>query len=215
MSSSADLKVLVQVDPDNRIVTYPTQRINRVEAAGAAIAKHSSGVAARFRIEVTRRNTFEWANCVDDPSEKSVGRQCAKGAAVVAAAMLALTCAACTALPGDSMNGLVTAVNKGSAALVADLKAADVDALAHNDSIADQCYKAEIEFIQGLPQLPNSSTLVGPVQLFQIKRDVQNVIDASGAKSLKIRCAPLWVDEQDQFLKFSTFLAEIGIVLPK
>lgn len=114
------------------------------------------------------------------------------------------------------IGGLATALKNGSTSLIADLQAADTDALAHNDAISDQCYKAEITFAQGVPALaPTATGPIGPIQLFQIKRDIQNAFSGGIPNSLKLGCGPLWLDEQSALLKFTAALTAVGIAIPK
>jgi hypothetical protein len=110
---------------------------------------------------------------------------------------------------------LADSIKNGSEKLKEDLNAADSDALAHNDTIADQCYKEQLKFLDGVPMIVAPGGSFGPIQLFQIKRDIQNALSGGIPKSLRVACAPLWMDEQAVFLRFNSVLAEAGIVLPK
>ena len=59
------------------------------------------------------------------------------------------------------------------AATVADLQAADADALANNDVFADECYKGAIVYVQAHPlPLPAPGNPVGIVSTFQAGRDL-------------------------------------------
>ena len=113
------------------------------------------------------------------------------------------------------ITGLTNAIKTGTTSLLADLQAADTDAIAHNDTISDPCYKAEISFVQGIPSLASPAGPIGPIQLFQIKRDVQNAFAGGIPNSLKIACGPLWLDETGAFAKFTAALAAVGIVIAK
>jgi hypothetical protein len=79
---------------------------------------------------------------------------------------------------------------------VADLQAALVDATAHKDVAASQCYATLLDVIAtGLPQLPQKP--VGAVSAFQALRDVigQGPDQANAvAKKINIGCAALFVD---------------------
>ena len=134
---------------------------------------------------------------------------------VVRAATVALLlfCGGCVSAPLAGLGSLSGAIEGGAEALTNDLWAADADAIAHKDQIADQCYKAEIVFIQNLPRPLSSGQPLGVIQLFQMKRDAQNALSGVKVRSLKVVCAPLWLDEQGQFLRFTAFLASVGIVL--
>lgn len=94
---------------------------------------------------------------------------------------------------------------------VADLAAADADAVANNDEIAHACYPALSKFVQSLqPNVPGSGpqTVAGAFSIFQKKRDL---LQSSGGKGsllpayLKIGCAALVQDEK-------VFLAKLALI---
>lgn len=179
--------------------------------------------------------TLGWAlyshwNKIKVPETTPTGAQtsvtAARAFAILAVALIGLVAlgqpqarAATLAVSTDPLtmfiSGLSTALKNGSTSLVADLQAADADAIAHNDTISDPCYKAEISFVQGIPSLTAPAGPIGPIQLFQIKRDVQGAFAAGIPNSLKLGCGPLWLDEQSVFAKFTAALAGVGIAIVK
>jgi hypothetical protein len=129
--------------------------------------------------------------------------------------VFALGCSACSTLPSATNADFAQAIATGKQALITDLQAAEKDAHAHKDEIAETCYTAEIRFLQNIPAVAPPPQPTGPVLLFQMKRDVVGALDGTDPESVKVACAPLWVDEQQEFARFTTTLAALGIVLPK
>ena len=92
---------------------------------------------------------------------------------------------------------------------VADLQAADADAVANNDTIAHMCYPAMETFIMSVTGSTNTTTVLGAVSAFQKARDLANHITAGLPVSLKVACAPLLVDDTTLIAKF----AAIGLTI--
>lgn len=109
---------------------------------------------------------------------------------------------------------IADAIKNGSANIVTDLTAADADAKAHSDTIADNCYTAEIAFLGGIPSLQTPSSSMGPIQIFQLKRDLVNAFKGGVPQGLTIGCGPLFLDEQTVMLKLAAKLSPLGIVIP-
>ena len=78
---------------------------------------------------------------------------------------------------------------------ITDLQAADVDAKAHNDTIASTCYEAVIPLVQKA-QSTSLKAPVGLVSGFQNLRDgISATQGAQGLiKQLEVPCGPLAVD---------------------
>ena len=112
---------------------------------------------------------------------------------------------ACTITPPPAATGDVQA---DLAALgrftVADLQAAQADAIAHNDVIAAACYPALIQFVSGLPAV--GGTVAGAFSAFQQARDLHKGVSAGLPDYLRLGCAALVQDEKQMILK----LAAIG-----
>lgn len=79
---------------------------------------------------------------------------------------------------------------------VADLQAADADAVAHNDQISHACYPALIQFVQSIQGGTPSTTVAGAFSAFQKARDVRLTVQGGLPAYLKIGCSPLVMDEQ-------------------
>lgn len=108
-------------------------------------------------------------------------------------ALLGLTLAGCT-----FSNPVALTQNSSLSDLakftVADLQAADADAVANNDAVAHACYPALEQFVQSLPT--SGGTVAGAFSAFQKTRDLANGVKAGLPTYLKIGCAPLVMDEQ-------------------
>lgn len=95
-------------------------------------------------------------------------------------------------------------LQKIAAFTLADLAAADADAVAHGDVIAHACYPALEKFVSGLPS--PTGTVAGAFAAFQKARDLGNQAQAGVPSYLTIGCAPMVVDTQTLLAK----LAGIG-----
>jgi hypothetical protein len=97
---------------------------------------------------------------------------------------------------------------KLAAFTLADLQAADVDAIAQTppDTTSDQCYKFLIQILPTI-KVPGSGQTVGAIMAFQKLRDLQNGVTASNGtlKSLNLACAPLVISTQ-------TTINQLGLI---
>lgn len=111
------------------------------------------------------------------------------------------------ATPTDPLASVSQAVQQIGTFTVADLTAADADAVLHNDAIAHACYPALIKFVQSSPLSATNTTVVGAFTAFQAARDVTNTVQSFQVPDyLKLGCAPLVMDVQN----FIVRLAAIG-----
>lgn len=119
---------------------------------------------------------------------------------MIATVILAVSLSACTT-PGstDSVQSDVQAISQFT---VADLQAADADAVATNDVLAHQCYPTLIKFIQSLPSSTSSTTVVGAFSAFQKARDLRNVAAGGIPDYLLVGCGPLYAQVHGDLLTF-------------
>lgn len=85
---------------------------------------------------------------------------------------------------------------------VADLQAADADAVTNGDNIAHTCYPALIQFVQGLPSHDPNTTVKGAFYAFQRGRDLRNVVARGIPDYVTIGCGPLYAQVHGDLLKF-------------
>lgn len=100
---------------------------------------------------------------------------------------------------------------------VADLTAADSDAVTNGDAIAHACYPALIAFVQG--QAGNASlTVKGAISAFQRARDLANGVQAGLPVALRLGCSALVLDTQELVAKLAALgvgsAATAGAILP-
>lgn len=119
---------------------------------------------------------------------------------------LPLLLAACSTTTSTT-TGPAGAINRVASFTVADLQAADADAVANNDQIAHACYPALIKFVQSVQGSSTNTTVAGAFSAFQKARDLGNQAQAGVPTYLTIGCAPLVVDTQTLMTK----LAAIGV----
>jgi hypothetical protein len=92
---------------------------------------------------------------------------------------------------------------------VADLQAADADAVANGDTIAHMCYPVMETFIMSITGSTGSTTVSGAVSAFQKARDLANKVASGVPQALKIACAPLLVDDTTLLAK----IAALGVTV--
>lgn len=85
---------------------------------------------------------------------------------------------------------------------VADLTAADADAVANNDAISHACYPALIQFVHSLPSSNAGTTVLGAFSAFQKARDLRNAVSAGVPLYLTMGCGPLYSQVHGDLLKF-------------
>lgn len=104
------------------------------------------------------------------------------------------------------------ALGKISQFTVADLQAADADAVAHNDAIAHACYPPLIKFVQSL-QGPNG-TVAGAFSAFQAARDIRLGVQSGLPVDLKLGCSALVQDETQLLIKLGLIGAGASTLAP-
>lgn len=119
------------------------------------------------------------------------------------AALLPLCACACQTV-GTNTDGSPESLSQFT---VADLKAADADAVANGDEIAHQCYPALEQFIGSLPSSNASTTVVGAFSAFQKARDVRNAVAGGVPQYLTIGCGPLYAQVHGDILAFLALVA--------
>ena len=90
---------------------------------------------------------------------------------------------------------------------VADLNAAQADAVVNKDTISMACYPALVQFIQSLPSSNAGTTVVGAFSAFQKARDLRNVAVGGIPTYLTMGCGPLYAQVHGDLL---TFLGGVG-----
>lgn len=88
---------------------------------------------------------------------------------------------------------------------IADLEAADKDAIAHNDELSHACYPALERFVKELQGDNPNATVKGAFSAFQKARDVRHGVENGLPNYLKLGCAPLVQDE-------TLLLAKLGVI---
>lgn len=91
---------------------------------------------------------------------------------------------------------------------IADLQAADADAVANGDAIAHACYPALIAFIQSLPNANSGTTVSGAFSAFQKARDFRNRVNQGVPTSLLMGCGPLVTQVRGDIL---VLLGRLGV----
>lgn len=127
------------------------------------------------------------------------------------AAALSLSLGACTSLTGGGTTSAPDDLQQLATFTVADLQAADADAVANHDDIAHACYPALEEFIQSLPSSNASTTVVGAFGAFQRARDLRNVAVGGVPTYLTLGCGPLYAQVHGDILTFLAAVAPVGI----
>jgi hypothetical protein len=97
---------------------------------------------------------------------------------------------------------------------VADLQAADADAVSHNDKIAHTCYPALIQFVQSVQGSTSGTTVIGAISAFQRARDVRNGVVSGVPDYLTIGCGPLYAQVHGDLLSALAQLGVTGLKLP-
>lgn len=90
---------------------------------------------------------------------------------------------------------------------MADLQAADADAVLNHDDIAHQCYPALEQFVSSLPSSNAQTTVIGAFTAFQKARDVRNVVAGGVPQYLTIGCGPLYAQVHGDLLAFLSLVA--------
>lgn len=120
--------------------------------------------------------------------------------------------------PGHAADSVKLDIASIETATVNDLNIAKVDADAHNDVFASQCYAGAAAYVSAhpvsLPSLPSS----GVVSAFQVARDAVKVVQAAksvGAvpPELVQACGPLALDVQNDLGKAVADFTILGIRL--
>lgn len=116
----------------------------------------------------------------------------------------------------STITGLMNQVQSVKAEIitnvVADITAADADAVANNDVISHACYPAAAKFLQSLPVATAPTGTYTGVQLFQKKRDFTATLQAGLPTYLKLGCSALIGDEINTFV---TLMNMVGVkILP-
>jgi hypothetical protein len=100
---------------------------------------------------------------------------------------------------------------------VADLTAADADAVAHNDVLAHACYPALIQFVKS-NQPAAGANVAGAFSAFQKGRDLVGQVNAGLPTYLVLGCAPLVADVRAMAIKLAAIgvgtAATAGAILP-
>lgn len=122
-----------------------------------------------------------------------------KLALALAAAVLVAGCSTIAPASGSSTPA-VDPIAQISTFTVADLQAADVDAVANGDQIAHACYPALEKFVQSLPNANGSTTVAGAFSAFQKARDLRNSVAAGVPIYLTMGCGPLYAQVHADFL---------------
>lgn len=97
---------------------------------------------------------------------------------------------------------------------IADLQAADMDAVAHNDAISHACYPALIRFVSELQGNIAGATVKGAFSAFQRARDLRLGYQSGLPVYLKLGCAALVQDETALLIKLGAIGAGAAIVGP-
>ena len=117
---------------------------------------------------------------------------------IAALAVVALTGCA-TAQPAATTSPDV--LQQISQFTIADLQAADADAVANNDVIAHACYPALEQFVKSLPGANGTTTVAGAFSAFQQARDLRNSVAAGIPTYLTMGCGPLYAQVHGDLLK--------------
>lgn len=84
---------------------------------------------------------------------------------------------------------------------VADLQAAEDDAIATKDELSMPCYPALIKFVQSFPSA--NQNVAGAFTAFQKARDIRHGVEAGLPNYLKLGCAALVADEKQLIAKLA------------
>lgn len=135
-----------------------------------------------------------------------------KALAVLSLIALAACSTAQTASTPPQPASLQDALGNISKFTVADLQAADADAVAHNDAIAHACYPVLAKFVQSL-QGP-TGTVAGAFSAFQAARDLRLGVQAGLPVDLRLGCSALVQDEVQLLIKLGLIGAGTATLAP-
>lgn len=135
---------------------------------------------------------------------------------ILVALFLALGVAACTQTLPAGPAGQASADPLGDIAkfTIADLQAADADAVAHNDVLSHACYPALIKFVGELQTQGSNLTVSGAFSAFQKARDLRRSVQGGIPDYLKLGCAPLVQDEVTLLVKLGAIGAGSSVLGP-
>lgn len=132
------------------------------------------------------------------------------------ALVFALALAGCAAASGGAAAPASDPLKAISDFTLADLQAADADAVAHRDAIAHACYPALEVFVKSFPS--SLGTVKGAFSAFQSARDVGNGLQQGVPIYLRLGCSALVMDTQQLLVKLAAIgagtAATAGAVLP-
>jgi hypothetical protein len=101
---------------------------------------------------------------------------------------------------------------------VADLQAADAEAVNGGDMIAHACFPALVTFIQTIPAANGSQTVAGAISAFEAARLLRMQVQSGVANGLpaylKLGCSALVLDEQVLIAKLAALGAGAAVAAP-
>lgn len=130
---------------------------------------------------------------------------------IIAFVLAAFLLASCSSTGQSSLDSDIAKIANFS---IADLQAADADAVAHNDQLAHACYPALIRFVTELQGNDPNATVKGAFGAFQRARDLRMGVQSGLPIYLKLGCAPLVQDETLLLFKLGLIGAGAAVVGP-
>ena len=135
------------------------------------------------------------------------------------AAVLGLSaCASSGTTPTNPVSQFNQALAQIGTFTIADLQAADAEAVAANDVEAHACFPALVQFVQSFPVANGTQTISGAFSAFEAARitriQVQGAVSAGVPTYLKMGCSALVLDEQTFVLKLAALAGVASVAAP-